>query len=58
VFGSQDLHGPAAQPVHGARGAVGFLRDSAADGVNHPHIDPAIHRGLPGEPVIDQPNMA
>jgi hypothetical protein len=54
VLSGQDLPGPAAQPVHGARRAAGFLRYCLADGISHPLIDPAGHRGLPGEPVIDQ----
>ncbi len=54
VLGCQDLGGPSAQPVHSARRAVGLLRDRHADSVNYPLINPAGHRGLPGEPVIDQ----
>ncbi len=58
MLGGQDQHGPAAQPVHGAGRAVGFLRDRPADSIDDPVIDPAGLRGVPGGPVIDQPPHA
>ena len=58
VLGGEDLHSPAAQPVHGTRRALSLFRDRPADSIHHPLIDPACRPGPPGEPVINQPPHA